>query len=79
MSRIILLLTSAIILSSCSSVVYRTDPLPLPPPPVLPRIKAPELQCLSADAYRRLVERDRKRRQYSEQLAEIIKSTRSKQ
>lgn len=78
MSKSILLLIAAIISSSCTSTtIYRPDPLPLPAEPELPRIAAEDLQCLSQDAYRRLVKRDRVRRQYAEKLAEIIKSTRS--
>lgn len=77
MSKNILLLVAAIISSSCTSTAYRPEPLPLPSEPELPRIAAGDLQCLSPDAYSRLVKRDRMRRQYAAQLAEIIKSTRS--
>lgn len=64
-------------LAGCAApeVRYQTVPLPLPPRPELPRIYGEELQCLSEDAYRRIVERDRMRRAYAEQLEAVILST----
>lgn len=50
-------------------------PLPLPDRPVLPPLSAEDMNCLSDDAYRRLVARDRLRRQYAEDLETIIRAT----
>lgn len=50
-------------------------PLSLPERPVLPPLSAEDVLCLSDDAYRRLVVRDRLRRQYAEGLEAIIRAT----
>lgn len=55
----------------------QTQPLPLPARPVLPAIKGSELDCLSGDVYQRLAERQRRLRQYAEELEVIIQSTRT--
>lgn len=65
-------------LAGCASqpeVRYVTEPLPLPARPVLPRLSAEDVACLSEDAYRRLVERDMGRRHYAEELEAVIRST----
>ena len=65
-------------LAGCTSapeVRYIQEPLTLPPRPVLPRLSADDVQCLTADAYRRLVTRDMGRRQYAEELEAVIRST----
>ena len=54
---------------------YITSPLTIPERPVLPVLSADDLQCLSDDAYRRLVERNRLRREYAEEMEVIIRST----
>lgn len=56
-------------------VRYVTRPLTLPPRPALPVLVPADVQCLSDDAYRRLVERDRQRRNYAEILEAIIRAT----
>lgn len=61
--------------TSAPEVRYIQEPLALPPRPVLPRLSADDVQCLTDDAYRRLVARDIGRRQYAEQLEAIIQST----
>lgn len=64
--------------SGCATppdVGYVTQPLPLPARPVLPRLTATDLACLPDDAYRRLVERERLRREYAEELEAIIRAT----
>ncbi len=52
-----------------------TVPLPLPPRPVLPALSAEDLECISDDAFERLMTRDLGRKYYAEQLEEIIMST----
>jgi hypothetical protein len=52
------------------------EPLIRPARPVLPAIKAADLQCLSDATYERLAARNRLTRQYAEQLELIIDSTR---
>lgn len=52
------------------------EPLTRPVRPILPAIKAADLQCLSDDIYFRLAARNRLQRQYAEQLELIIDSTR---
>ncbi|WP_435100813.1 hypothetical protein [Arhodomonas sp. AD133] len=56
-------------------VEHVTTPLPLPPRPALPAVPNEGLECLAPDVYRALVERDRARRDYTEQLEAIIEST----
>ncbi len=84
MRRRAYLMAAAIISMATGSLVgcsvapeirYIQEPLTLPPRPVLPRLSADDVQCLTDDAYRRLVERDMYRRQYAEELEAIIRST----
>jgi hypothetical protein len=58
--------------------VYVTQPLPLPTRPLLPTIRADELQCLSPDVSAKLRVRNREQRQYAEELETIILSTHKK-
>lgn len=70
--------TAAILIttfSGCETVRYQSTPLPLPPRPILPAIKAAELQCLSNQTYSDIAQRDLLRRQYEQQLELVIKST----
>lgn len=60
-------------------VVHVSEPLPLPVRPVLPGVSAEELACLSDEAYAKLAERQRLRRQYCEELEVIIQSTHPKE
>lgn len=68
---------AAAVLSGCAApeVRYMTVPLPCPERPVLPGISEADLACLSDAAYRRLVERERLRREYAEQLDALCRST----
>lgn len=63
--------------SACTTIktVYVPQPLDLPERPVLPAINEAEFKDLPADVYQRVEERDRKRRQYAEELEVIILST----
>lgn len=74
---LVAMLAVMIVLPACSQapVRYVSEPLPLPPPPVLPALTADDLACLSDDAYQRLVLRDMWRRQYAETLQAIIRAT----
>lgn len=72
MVRIILL---SLLLAGCCETQYITRPLPLPERPILPVVEASELSCVSDDAYYRLVQRERLRREYAETCEAIVKST----
>lgn len=63
--------------SGCATtqVEYYQRPLPLPPRPVLPALTAQDLSCISDADYKKLVTRNRLRKQYTEELELIIKST----
>lgn len=63
--------------SGCAGapVRYVAEPVYLPPRPVLPRIAEHEVQCLAQDVWDRIEERDRKRRQYAEDLETEICAT----
>lgn len=56
-------------------VVYVTTPLELPGRPTLPTWKAADMQCLSTEMKQKILDRDTLRKNYSEQLEAIIKST----
>jgi hypothetical protein len=67
--------------SGCASTEpkFVIAPLELPERPILPSVKEKELEPLSEETYKKLEERDRERRQYAEDLEQIIKSTRTEQ
>ena len=75
---LIAMLAVVLVLPACSPtpVRYVSHPLPLPVRQTLPAVSAEELSCLSGDTYRRLVDRDRLRREYAEELEVIIGATR---
>lgn len=63
------------LLTGCATHGYIYRPIPadmIPPAPEVPKIKAEELQCLSDDAYERLANRDRLRKQYAEELRALL-------
>lgn len=64
-----------IVIVGCAKppVEYRPVPLHLiPERPQLPTVQAGELQCLSDDAYLRLVERDRMLRKDGDELRALL-------
>jgi hypothetical protein len=67
----------ALLLTACAApqVVYKPVPLSMPDRPTLPTIQGEALQCLSDAAYTAIVERDRARKLYAEQLEAVIEST----
>lgn len=71
-----ILLAAIIFLTACSvktiPVVVRLD---LPPPLEVPSVSADDLQCLSNDAYSRLVKRDKLKSERIRTLESIIEST----
>ncbi|GEM_PF-7017671 len=71
------LLIVGIILSSLSGcdTVPSHPVLPLPPALTLPHIPEPDLQCLTDDVYRRLIERDAMLQARVKTLEGIIRST----
>lgn len=58
-------------------VTYVTQPLWKPARPVLPTLTRSDVQCLSKEAFFKLFNRDRLRREYAEELEVIIESTQS--
>lgn len=74
-----LALAGAIISSSgCVSAPateYMQEPLPLPDAPLLPRVAAELLECLSDDAYAAMVERDAIQAEHIKRLERIILTT----
>lgn len=85
--KILLIATALITAISCS---WRNKPepqvqyvpvvvhLPLPPRPMLPPVDAAQIECLTDDVVRLIVQRDQMRRNYAAQLETIIKSTHTK-
>lgn len=71
-----LILISAITLASCASQVPVAIELQTPPELVLPKINADELECLTPEAYEKLVSRDILQSQRIITLTDIINSTR---
>lgn len=75
-ARLALILGAAALAAGCATrTEYVTVALPLPPRPELPTIAAERLMCLSDAAYAAIVIRDRRLRQYAQQLAAMIRST----
>lgn len=56
-------------------VVYVTTPIQLPARPTLPTWKATDMQCLSVEMKQKILDRDRIRKEYIDELETIIKST----
>jgi hypothetical protein len=74
---IVVLLVVALLIS-CTPVIetrYIIQPLTHEPRPVLPKIKASELECLSQDTYQKLADRQRLISSYAITLEAIIEST----
>jgi len=74
---LIALVCATAVLAGCTNTrtEHVTTALPLPGRPELPRIPAEQLQCLADDAYGAIVTRDRRLREYAEQLEAVIRST----
>jgi hypothetical protein len=79
-----LIITTLILLSGCAifqekpaveKVVYVSTPLTLPPRPVLPTFSYDDIGCLSDEIATKVADRDLMRKQYTEQLETIIRST----
>lgn len=72
-NAILIAATIWILGSGCATEIrYVTAPLPLPPRPVLPTVSTQELAPLPDVVYRVIVERERLRREYAEELEAII-------
>jgi hypothetical protein len=70
---------NASLLIGCAEqpVQYASSPSRLPIRPLLPALTENDVQCLSNEAYKKLVNRDLFRKQYAEELEVIIESTHS--
>lgn len=67
-------------LTACTPATqYVVVELHRPVRPVLPKIKASELQCLSQDSYQRLYDRQRLITEYALTMEKIIDSTKKSQ
>lgn len=56
-------------------VIYVTTPLSLPTAPTLDTWKAADMQCLSTDLKKKILNRDRARENYIQELQTVIRST----
>lgn len=81
-ASIIVILLAAIGTMSCATtqppvekVIYTTTPLELPGRPTLPTWSASDVSCLSPELKQKMVDRERLRKEYINQLETIIKST----
>lgn len=70
-----LLLVLALAGCTPERIVYVPIELPLPAKPVLPTVKAAELECLPDDVVDRIEARDDLRRDDQDELRAIIRST----
>jgi len=80
--KYVLLVLAMLILTACTPKVqmrYVTQPLSRPERPVLPHVKADELECLAKDSYQRLYDRQRLLREYALTLEAIIDTTHGKE
>lgn len=75
--RALALGTALILSAGCGTTktVYVQEPLPLPDRPNVPTIKGEELECLSDEAYAKLVERDALQFAHIKRLEAIILTT----
>jgi hypothetical protein len=76
--RQIIALIALSLLTACEpriQTVYLSQTLHRPPRPVLPRVKAQELECLAQPIYQRLYDRQRLIGDYAATLEAIIDST----
>lgn len=65
----------ALLLTSCANPRIEYRPVPawlIPARPMLPTVKAAELQCLADDVYERLAMRDRLRAQEADELRALL-------
>lgn len=60
---------------SAPTTEHMQEPLPLPDAPLLPRVAAERLECLSNDAYTAMVERDVVQAEHIKRLERIILTT----
>ena len=70
-----------LLLCSCQPVIQKefvTTELTRPNRPILPKVKATDLNCLSQDAYQRMYDRQRLVIEYAVTLEAIIDSTKIK-
>ena len=72
---ILITLGSVGFFGTCTKVVYEPVPLDRPQRPVMPHVEEHELECLSDETFSRLLERERLRREYAEDLEVIIDTT----
>jgi len=85
MKSTILILSNILFLTACSSnpptpvekIIYKTAQLSLPTRPLLPILNSSEVKCLNDETKKILIDRDRKRADYIEQLELIINSTKN--
>lgn len=83
MKKLIIISLLAIGVVSCAStpptpverVIYKTTPFQLPSAPTLPTWKASDMSCLSVEMKQKILNRDKARKGYIEELQTIIKST----
>lgn len=69
-------LAAFLFLAGCGRAQFAPVPAPCPAPPVLPKVAALELQALSDDVYRRLVERELRLKAYIGQLRAVCEEDR---
>lgn len=75
----VVVIVSALVGCSTHSYLYRPVPAEMiPAEPTLPTVSADEMRCLSDDAYLRLAERDRVRRQYADELRALLDTNHAK-
>lgn len=77
-TRLIAVLVLLLSLPACSTTVTTRVVAPeIPQRPELPTVSAAELQCLSEEAYQKVLRREQLRRNYAEELELILRSLRS--
>jgi len=74
-SLIALATGSMLAAAGCTHTEYVQTPLPRPPRPNVPTLSGDQLQCLSDDAYKAIVNRDRAKTEHIERLESVIEST----
>jgi hypothetical protein len=72
LTRFLQITLLALILSACASTRFVCPDVPDIPRPGLPSIEASEVQCLTDETWNKLVQRERARREYAEELEAVL-------
>ena len=74
----VLFMVACTAVPTADKIIYVTTPLQLPSRPTLPTWTSNDMECLTVDVKQKMLERERLRKNYIEQLEAVIQTTHSK-